>query len=81
MWKCKESRKTEKIFRNNKIGRPTLPNFETYDKALVAKKIWYQCKNRPVNQWNRIKSPEMDPCIYGQLIFRKGIKVVQWGKE
>lgn len=27
------------------------------------------------------KSPEINPIIYGQMIFDKGAKVTQWGKN
>ena len=32
-------------------------------------------------QWNRIENPEMDPQTYGQLIFDKAGKNIQWKKH
>ena len=38
-------------------------------------------KNRHSDQWNRIDNAVMDPHMYGQLIFDKAGKNIQWNKE
>jgi hypothetical protein len=29
----------------------------------------YWCKNRHIDEWNSIKIPKVNPCIFSQLIF------------
>ena len=38
-------------------------------------------QNRHSDQWNRRENPEMDPQKYGQLIFDKAGKNIQWDKD
>ena len=36
---------------------------------------------KQTDQWDRIENPELDPQIYGQLIFDKAGKNIQWKKD
>jgi hypothetical protein len=47
----------------------------------VIKRAWYWYRKRQVDQWNRIEGPEMNPRTYGNFIFDKGAKTIQWKRE
>jgi hypothetical protein len=42
---------------------------------------WYWHKNSQKDQWVRIEDPDINPCIYNQLISNKGAQNIQWRKK
>ena len=64
--------------KKTKAGGITILDFKLYYKAIIIKTVWYWHKNRQING---TENPEMDPQTYGQVIFQKAGRNIQWNKD
>ena len=68
-WSVKEPQIAKTILKKNKVGGLTLPDFKTYYKHNNQNSVVLE--DGHIDQWNRVESPELNPRVYGQIIWTR----------
>ena len=82
IWRSEGPRAANTLLKEkNKVVGLMLTDLKTYYKATVIKTVWDWQRNRQIDQWSKIESPEIDTHKHSQQIIDSGVEAVQGSKD